>query len=253
MNLSRHARIIEIMEKQTPISVRELAEKAGCTEMTIRRNLDQLQEKGLVRREHGYAYLQRSARNTDYFAEMQENAEEKKAIARIALELVRPDMSICLDSGTTIQQLVELIPENFPLSVITPSLAAAMALSSKKEVNVLMPGGFLHHSNRSLLIDQPDALLRYHADIAFISCRSFQLPGGTFEHTQTLTNTKRALASIAKERILLLDHTKWDITSIFNCIPLEQIDMIITDDKTPEAAVQKAEELGKTVRIADVP
>ena len=250
MNLSRHEQIIEIMEKQSPISVRELAEKAGCTEMTIRRNLDQLKEKGLVQREHGYAFLQRSARKTDYFAEMLENSEEKKAIASVALTLIKPDMSLCLDSGTTIQQLVELIPEGLPLSVITPSLAAAMSLSSRKDIQVFMPGGFLHHSNRSLLIDQADALQRYQADIAFISCRSFQLPGGTFEHSQTLTNTKRTLTSIARQRVVLLDYSKWNISSIFNCIPLDQIDLIITDSKAPKEAVAEAEALGKTVIVA---
>lgn len=252
MNLTRHAQIIEIMEKQSPISVRELAEKAGCTEMTIRRNLDQLQEKGLVKREHGYAYLQKSARNTDYFAEMEENTAEKKAIASVALSLIKPNMSICLDSGTTVQQLAELLPEELPLSVITPSLTVAMTLSNRKEIQVLMPGGFLHHSNRSLLIDHSDELQRYQADLAFISCRSFQLPGGTFEHSQTLTNTKRTLAGIGRQRIVLLDHSKWSVSSIFNCIPLDQIDIIITDEKAPAEETEKARSLGKTVLLASL-
>ena len=250
MNLARHEKIIEIMEQQNTISVRELAQKLGCTEMTVRRNLDQLQEKQLIRREHGYAYLLKPAMATDYYAQVHENASEKEAIARAALPFIAPGMSICLDSGTTVQKLVEILPADLACSVITPSLIAAMTLSSRKDIPVYIPGGFLHHSNRSLLIDSVQELSRYHADIAFLSCRSFQLPGGTFEHSQTLTQTKRALAEIADRRILLLDYSKWNIRSIFNCIPLERIDLIITDDKAPAQHLQELSRLGKQVIVA---
>ena len=250
MNLERHAKIIEIMENKNAVSVKELAAKLGCTEMTVRRNLDELQKQGFVKREHGYAHLLRAAASTDYYKEIQENSAEKHAIAAAALGWIHPGASICLDSGTTIQSLVDQIPDTMPLSVITPSLTAAMSLSNKQQVQVLLPGGLLHHSNRSLLIDE-QALRQYHADIAFLSCRSFQLPGGTFEHSHSLITTKRALASIAATRILLLDHTKWNVSSICNCIPLDQIDILITDSKAPEEDLQKASELGKQIWIVD--
>lgn len=251
MNLARHAKIIEIMEKQNAISIKELAEKLGCTEMTVRRNLDELQKKGFVRREHGYAYLLSPAKSTDYYVEIQENAQEKKAIATVALTYLKPMSSVCLDSGTTVQQLVEQIPEDLPLSVITPSLTAAMSLSSKKNVQVLLPGGFLHHSNRTLLLEDANDLQKYQVDLAFLSCRSFQVPGGAFEHSQTMTTTKRALASIANRRILLLDHSKWNVSSICNSIALEDLDIIITDNKAPEKSIHEAAELGKEILIVN--
>lgn len=251
MNLQRHEAILNLMEKQNIMSIKELAAQLGCTEMTVRRNLDEMQAKGLVKRSHGFASLERSGRHTDYYEEIHENAEEKKAIAREAYALIRPGMSICLDSGTTVQQLVELLGDDLPLSVITPSLVAAMTLSSRPQIQVMMPGGFLHHGNRSLLVDESDRLVsRYHADIAFLSCRSFQLPGGTFEHSQTLTNTKRALASLAEKKILLLDHSKWNVSSIFNCIPLESLDILITGPEAPAQSVDRARELGLEVIVA---
>ena len=249
MNLARHEQIIKIMEKQHTVSVRYLAQALDCTEMTIRRNLDQLQEQGIVKREHGYAYLLSSHISSDFDQLHGEHMAEKKALARAALELIRPGMSICLDSGTTIQQLVEIIPDDFPLSVITSSLTAAMTISNKKSIQILMPGGFLHHRNRSLLIDDAQELQRYQSDISFLACQSFQIPGGTFEYSQTLTNTKRALVSVARKNVLMLDYTKWNVSSIFNCIPLEQIDTIITDDKAPSDLVEKARSFGKEIII----
>lgn len=251
MNLARHAKIIEIMESKNTISIKELAQRLGCTEMTVRRNLDELQQKNFVRREHGYAYLLTPARSTDYYVEIQENVQEKKAIAAVAFSYLKPGVSVCFDSGTTVQQLVDLIPENLPLSVITPSLTAAMTLSARKEVQVLLPGGFLHHSNRTLLLDDAGSLSTYRVDLAFLSCRSLQIPGGTFEHSQTMTATKRALASIASRRILLLDYSKWDVSSICNTIPLDQLDLIITDNRAPVSSVQRAADLGKEILVVN--
>ena len=252
MNLLRHQHILSIMEKQHTVSVHQLAQELGCTEMTVRRNLDQLQEQGLIKREHGYAYLIRPSVQTAYDEKHAEHMAEKRAIARAALDLIRPGMNICLDSGTTIQQLVELIPQDFPLQVITSSLPAAMTLSDHKSIQILMPGGFLHHRNRSLLIDDADELQRYRSDISFIACQSFQIPGGTFEYSQTLTNTKRALASVAKKNVLLLDHSKWNVSSIFHCIPLEQIDTIITDDQTPAEQLEQIRDYGKELLLVSV-
>jgi DeoR/GlpR family transcriptional regulator of sugar metabolism len=237
------------MEQQGAISVKELALQLGCTEMTVRRNLDRLQEEGLIRREHGYAKLIKTAQLSSYDQQHGQNIAEKKAIAAAALKLIDPGMSICLDSGTTTQQLVEMIPDNFPLSVITSSLSAAMTLTARPAVQTLMPGGFIHHRNRSLLIDHADELQRYQSDIAFLACQSFQLPGGTFEYSQTLTHTKRALASVATRRVLLLDYSKWDKRSIFNCIALENIDMIITDKKAPADKVEQARKAGKEILL----
>ncbi len=249
MNIERHEKIMSLLEQKGAVSVRELAIQLDCTEMTVRRNLDQLQQQGQVKREHGYARLVKTSNLTSYDQQHSEHMAEKKAIASAALTLIEPGMNICLDSGTTIQQLVEMIPGDFPLSVITSSLSAAMTLAGKPSVQTLMPGGFIHHRNRSLLIDRADELHRYQSDIAFLACQSFQIPGGTFEYSQTLTNTKRALASVANRKVLLLDYTKWNIRSIFNCIALEEIDMIVTDDKAPEDKVAQAREAGKVVLL----
>lgn len=251
MRKERHAKIIEIMENQNVISIKELAQKLNCTEMTVRRNLDELQEMNFVKRERGYATLLTSAQPTDYYVQIRENAKEKKAIAETALKFIHSGESICLDSGTTIQQLVELLPGDISLSIITPSLTAAMTLSNHPSVQVLLPAGFLHHSNRSILIAEPENMKQYRADVAFLSCRSFRIPGGAFEHSQTLTATKKALASIAGKRILLLDYSKWGVNSLCNSVRLENLDIIITDNKAPEELVAQASSLGKEILIVN--
>jgi DeoR family fructose operon transcriptional repressor len=126
-----------------------------------------------------------------------------------------------------------------------------MTLSNNSNVQVLLPAGFLNHANRSILFVEPERIAKYKADIAFISCRAFRVPGGAFEHTQTLTATKKALASIATKRILLLDYSKWDVNSLCNSISLENLHTIITDDKAPAESVKKAAEFGTEIIVVD--
>lgn len=240
MKKEKHARIIEIMQKQNMISIKELAEKLNCTEMTVRRNLDELQNMNFVKRERGYALLLQPAKDTDYYVESGEHEHEKRAIASIALQYIQPSQNICVDSGTTTQQLINLLPKTMPLSIITPSLAASMTLSDYPNIQVLIPGGVMHHSNRSILISDPEWLSQFQADIAFLSCRAFRIPGGAFEHSQTLTSTKRALASIAQKKILLIDYSKWNVHSLCNSLKLTDLDIIITDNKAPLELVELA-------------
>lgn len=251
MKKERHARIIEIMQHQNIITIKDLAEQLNCTEMTVRRNLDELQNMNFVKRERGYAVLLQPAKDTDYYIESGEHEREKRAIASVALKYIRPSQSICMDSGTTIQQLVNILPLTMPLSVITPSFMAALTLSNNTNIQVLIPGGVMHHSNRSILISDPEWLSQYQADIAFISCRSFRVPGGAFEHSQTLTSTKRALASIAKQRILLLDYSKWNVNSLCNSLKLSDLNIIITDNKAPLELASKAAEKGIEILIVN--
>lgn len=247
----RHSKIIEIMERQNTISIKELAEKLNCTEMTVRRNLDELQEMNFVKRERGYAILLKPAQPTDYYTQIGEHKQEKIAIAIAALAYIHPYQTICLDSGTTVQLLVDMLPGDIHLSVITPSLTASMSLSNNENIQVLIPTGFLHHKNRSLILADPDSMKHYQADVAFLSCRSFRVPGGAFEHTQSLTATKKALAAIAQKRILLVDYSKWGTNSLCNSFPLEHIDIIITDNKAPKDSVNKIVELGKEIIIVN--
>ena len=250
MRKKKHSQIIELLENKNVMSIRELAQALDCTEMTIRRNLDELQEMNFVKRERGYAALLGAAKPTEYVEQSGEHAAEKRAIARAALQYIKEGQVICLDSGTTTQQLALALPKDLRLSRITPSLEAAVALADHPDIQVMLPGGQMHHRNRSILTADPDEMRRFSADIAFISCRAFRIPGGAFEHSQTMTATKKALASIAAKRILLLDHSKWGVSSLCSSVKLEDLDVIITDAAAPADAVEEARRSGIEVVLA---
>lgn len=251
MKKERHAKIIELLENQMICTPKELALTLKCSEMTIRRDLNELESIKLIRRKHGCAFLMKEAKPNYFHEQIDEHQYEKEAIAKAALRFVHPYSVICIDSGTTAHTFSRFLPDNIPLSVITSNLMTAVELSNKENIQTYLTGGMLYHRTKSIMTDSRETLTQHRADVAFISARAFRIPGGAFEHTYPLVETKRALASIAKKVVLLIDHTKCEHVSLCNSIPLNQIDVIITDNKTPAEILEKAAALKKEVIVVD--
>lgn len=251
MKKERHAQIIELLENGTVCTPKELAEALTCSEMTIRRDLNELESLSLIKRKHGCAFLAKDAKPNYFHEQLDEYRYEKEAIAKAAAALIHPYNVICIDSGTTAHALTHFLPDNIQLSVITPNLMTALELAAKENIQTYVVGGMLYHRTRSIMTDAKELLGQHPADIAFISARAFRIPGGAFEHTYPLVETKKSLVSIAKKTVLLIDHTKCEHTSLCNSIPLNQIDVIITDNKTAPEIIQKAVGLKKEVIIVN--
>ena len=251
MKKARHAKIIELLENRMVCTPKELSDELDCSEMTIRRDLNELEEMGLIHRKHGCAFLAKNEKPNYFHEQIDEHLYEKEAIAKAALRFVHPYSVICIDSGTTAHTLSHFLPDNVPLSVITSNLMTAVELSSKENIQTYVVGGLLFHRTKSIMTDSADSLTQHPADVAFISARAFRIPGGAFEHTYPLVETKKALVSIAKKTVLLIDHTKCEHTSLCNSIPLNQIDVIITDDQTSPEIIKKAAGLGKEVLVVN--
>lgn len=251
MKKNRQARIIELLENHMICTPRELSEELDCSEMTIRRDLTALEQMGLIHRKHGCAFLAKAEKPNYFHEQIDEHLYEKEAIARAALRFVHPYNVICIDSGTTAHTLSRFLPDNIPLSVITPNLMTAVELSSKENIQTYVVGGLLFHRTKSIMTDSAELLAQHPADVAFISARAFRIPGGAFEHTYPLVETKKALVSVARKTVLLIDHTKCEHTSLCNSIPLNQIHAIVTDVQTSPEIVKKAAGLGKEVLVVD--
>lgn len=251
MKKERHARIIELLENRMVCTPKELSDELMCSEMTIRRDLNELESIQLVRRKHGCAFLVKDAKPNYFHEQIDEHQYEKEAIARAALQFVHPYSVICIDSGTTAHTVSRYLPADIPLSVITSNLMTAVELSNKENIQTYLVGGMLYHRTKSIMTESREQLAQHPADVAFISARAFRIPGGAFEHTYPLVETKKALVSIARKTVLLIDHTKCEHVSLCNSIPLNQIDVIITDNKTSPEIIKKAAGLKKEVIVVD--
>ncbi len=176
MKKARHAKIIELLENRMVCTPKELSEELDCSEMTIRRDLNELEEMGLIHRKHGCAFLAKSEKPNYFHEQIDEHLYEKEAIAKAALRFVHPYSVICIDSGTTAHTLSIFFQIMFLFSVITSNLMTAVELSSKENIQTYVVGGLLFHRTKSIMTDSADSLTQHPADVAFISARASVSP-----------------------------------------------------------------------------
>jgi DeoR/GlpR family transcriptional regulator of sugar metabolism len=176
--LSSEARrdlIIDELRRQDEVTVSRLSELLGVSDVTIRKDLQQLEDQGYLTRVRGGAVFSGRGQLELRFAARQQLAlEEKRRLAARAAQYVRPGATIFLDGSTTVFQMTRLLRHIQGLTVITNGLYAALELSFAPEITTIVVGGILRKQSSSLVdLLTPELLRRLHVDVAFVSCRGF--------------------------------------------------------------------------------
>jgi len=215
--------------------------------MTIRRDLDILEKNGLVRKMHGSAVLVTNENSQPtYLERVSEYRDEKNRIGKAAADLIKAGSIVLFDAGTTPLAIIQYIPADRNFTAITTGLMTAVALCGKTAANVICIGGNVHPSSVSTInYFAIDMLNNFHADIAFISTKSVSLPDGLFETQLPLIEIKKKMVAVSDKVILLADHRKFNSKALCLSIPLQDIDMIISDVMIPESAIEQLKNLKK--------
>lgn len=233
------------------MSIADLSEKLNSSMMTVHRDLEYLEQKGIVKKVHGGAILVKSENNQPSFHErIDEYSKEKSRIGKEAAKLIKEGSIVFFDAGTTPLAVIDSIPGDLEFTAITTGLMTAIALCNKPNVNVINIGGNIHHTSYSSTNHiSVELIKRFNADLAFISAKAFSLPEGTFEPLLPLIEVKRAIVSVSNKVVLLLDHSKFETRSLCLSIPIEEIHTIITDSRTPKNFIDELREMGKEVFV----
>lgn len=232
----RHQRILELLMARGYAGIDELVATFRVTPQTIRRDLQDLADQGLLRRHHGGASVLSSIANTDYSRRHIENGEEKARIARAAAALVTPGSSLFLTPGTTTEAAAEAIAEAGAggLRVVTNSSVAARTLGRNRSISVLLSGGTWQAHNQALAGPAAAAFAeRYRCDVMMTSCGGIDSDGWLLEfHDEEVVVAKAMLAN-ARRRILLVDHTKFTRVAACKLSPMADITTVVTDRPPP--------------------
>ncbi len=222
----RLERICEEVDAVGRVKVIDLAVDLAVSEMTIRRDLDTLAEQGRVRRVRGGALALGPQRYSERFG-VQARAKERIA-AKLAL-LVPESGAIGIDASSTLQRLATSIAGARQLTVATNGLEAFNALRERSGVTVLLTGG--QHDPRTDSLVGPLAT-RSARDLAldrlFLSAAGLT-PKGTTEATLEEAEAKMALAGVSAEIVVAVDHTKLGRQGVARCLPLDRLDVLVTD------------------------
>ncbi len=251
----RIAFILREIEDHGSVSVVDLAQRLHVSDMTIRRDLADLEETGQVRRVHGGAV---SARGRSFepsiVLRQAESREAKAAIGKTAAELVADGDSIILDVGTTTMELAGFLVGRHNLTVITPSLSIASLLVSQPDIRVILPGGIVRHGELSMTGDLTrKAFEGLFVDRLFLGVGAIDTRAGLTEYNWDDALVKQAMIESAKEVIVLADASKFGKVAFARVAPIQSIHQLVTD-QTPPAAFQRVlDKAGVVVHIPDTP
>lgn len=253
----RQSQIVEVVLSKGHVSVPEICDLFGVSEMTARRDLAQLDREGLLRRYHGgaAASLGRSyeppfsVRSTKFPA-------QKEAIGRKAAELVIDGDSIALDVGTTTLAIVPELAGKRNLTIVTSCLQIANEvvrnLALEVAARLIMTGGIVRPRELSLVGGIPGQVYQqFHVDKVFIGTAGISLQDGLTEYNVEDAEIKRVMMRQARERIVVADGSKFGVTTFSSVGPLKDADKIVTDRSAPAAILEEIRQQGIEVILAD--
>lgn len=250
----RRRLIADTIRSRGVVSVAEMAQALGTTEITLRRDLRSMARDGLLVRTHGGAVLPAVlGHEPSYSEKAHQAAAEKEAIAGLAVKLVRPGDSILLGPGTTTLALARLLVSSPELTVVTNSLLVAQALMEAPHVEVILTGGTLRRSIHALVGPAAEEAVRLlRASQAFISGNGFSAERGLSTPSPIVAAMDRALAGAAQQVVVLADHTKIGQETMVQTVPAARVDMLITDSRARQRDLDAISAAGVEVKVAEV-
>jgi DeoR/GlpR family transcriptional regulator of sugar metabolism len=238
--VQRQERILAEVARNGGVRVSELTELLGVSDMTVRRDLDSLARRGLVKKVHGGATLPRTGSTDEpgFEAKSGQQRPAKEAIARRAAEFVEPGTAIAVTAGTTTHALARHLARIPELTVVTNSLPVAEVLdaSGRPDQTVVLSGGVRTPSDALVGPVAVRAIRSLHVDWAFMGVHGIHAEAGFTSPNLLEAETNRAVVDSARRLVVLADHTKWEVVGLSTIATIEQASVVITDSGISEAA-----------------
>jgi DeoR family fructose operon transcriptional repressor len=225
----RKMRIVEFVKENRSASVALLSKHFDVHEVTIRRDLAEIEQEGLLRRTHGGVILEQGSSMEPSFLERSNNqVDQKKRIAKKAAELIEDGDIIILDSGTTIFHIVPHLSARSNLTVVTNDINIAAELRGM-DFKVIVTGGELYRDSYVLNGMYADLILgKLNVQKAFIGTWAIHPVYGLTYHDPVYITTKQAMIRAAREIIVLADDTKIGKVALHSLAPIHEIHTFIT-------------------------
>lgn len=231
MNLSaRQDGIVSLLHAKGVVSVDTLATHFGVTPQTIRRDLNHLYEANLLKRRHGGAEPISRPQNESFYARRISRLKAKEQIAAVVAGLIPSGASLLIGFGTTPEQVAMALADHNDLTVVTNNLCAALALTQNMSNNVVLPGGQIRQPNPEILGAEAVQLFSdFKADFGISGVGGLDTDGALLDFDMDEANCHRALRSNCRQRILVLDHSKFGRLAPVRSGSLVDVDVLVTD------------------------
>ena len=247
----RHQRILEMLKRNRLVNANDLADLLDVSRETVRRDLLELEEEGLIDRVHGGAVLPEQQREPPFDIRRDAQARAKQDIARKAASLIEPGMSLFIDAGTTTAAFSQFLAKISSIMVITNSIEIAQTLkASGTDIDLILLGG-------GLISDVPatygevtlSEIRRFRLDMAVSSPVTLHPDEGAFSYDLSEAEVARTMIEHARATIFLCDRTKLGKTNRIRICDTETINVLVTDKKAENAQIKPFKERGIKVLI----
>ncbi|ATU45978.1 DeoR family transcriptional regulator [Acinetobacter junii] len=241
----RQQKTLELVRERGYISIEELAQYFDVTPQTIRRDINQLADEGLLRRYHGGAAHDSTVENTEYTTRVGYMLEEKRTIAAAVAAAVPDHASLFINIGTTTEAIAHALLNHTGLKIITNNLNVAKILSTKEDFEVLIASGRVRPDGGVIGQATADFFKQFKADYALIGISGIEEDGTLLDFDFQEVCVSQEILSSARQVFLAADSSKFGRNAMIRLGSLKQVDCIFTDQ-------QPNEEYMKTIRELDV-
>lgn len=252
---SRTPIILRELRHSGAASVEALRDLLGVSLATVRRDLQELEERGLLRRTHGGAvpidplFYEAFRHDRSFQDQVGSFAPEKRRIAQAASELISPADTIALTAGTTTTEVIRCLHALSGITVVTNTVNVAMELSNRKDIHVFVTGGHLRGDWFSMVGPAAAASIAgLFVDILFLGVNGIDACQGLTCFNSDEADINAAMVRQARRKVVLADHSKLGVVAKWLICPTESVDLLITDTGAPDAAVAPFRERGLEVR-----
>ena len=236
----RQERILAELRRRGGVRVADLTDLLGVSDMTERRDLEQLAADGVARKVHGGAVLAGQVAFEPGFAAKSELAQPaKRAIAEHAARLIRPGAAIALSAGTTTWAMARFVASIPDLTVVTNSTTVADVITGidiANPVTVILTGGVRTPSAALVGPVADRTIAGMHVDQLFLGVHGMDGRAGYTSPNMAEATTDRMLVECARQVVVLADSSKWGVVGLADIGPLDLATTVITDDALPDEA-----------------
>lgn len=252
MNVHERRRTIaELLQSAGEATFADLSARFGVSEMTIRRDIDALSDDGLARRVLGGAIAQqRMAVEPPFGTRLADAGDAKRHLARRVVDLLHDGESVIVDSGSTALAVARELAArpHRDMTIVTPSLLAAIELADAEGVTVLVPAGEARGGELSLVGSETiETLRRYNCDTFVMGVAGIDPARGVTDYHRAESEVKRAAMACAARVVVVADASKLGRTTLVTIAPIERIDVLVTDAGEHHETVAALRDAGVTV------
>ena len=250
----RKRQILTYVNKNMRVTVGDLCEEFSVSPATIRNDLNELHEKGLIKRTHGGALANTQTNFEPVTNEKNDKFQkEKQCIAREALKYINEGDCIAMDAGTTVYELAKLLKGFKKLMVVTYDLNIAGFLDSNTEVSLFIAGGEVRKGHHYMVGNTSmEAIAKLNVDIFFMGANGVSMKKGATTPQLDTALLKERIIENSKQRILLTDNSKLENVSFAKFADISDLDVFITDEYADVEILEQLRNQGVKIDVARI-